>query len=51
MMCVKATCRACEGTGYNMDFGNPTSIFCPTCKGVGVLILTPDNWDIEIENK
>lgn len=48
MIHVKATCRTCEGTGYSMDFGTPSSLFCKDCKGAGVLTLTAENWDIEL---
>ena len=48
MIHVKATCKTCEGTGYSMDFGTPSSLFCKDCKGAGVLILTADDWDIEL---
>ena len=50
MIHVKATCRSCEGTGYSLDSSNPSSLFCKNCKGEGVLILTAENWDIELGN-
>ena len=51
MIQIKATCKACEGTGYSMDFDTCPSLFCNNCEGHGVLILTADNWDIELERK
>ena len=51
MIQLKATCRQCEGTGYSLDFCNTHTLFCPNCKGIGVLILTAENWDIELEQR
>ena len=48
MIRVKATCRVCDGTGYSEDFSNARTSFCRNCKGMGVLILTAENWDIEL---
>lgn len=49
MIQVKATCNACGGTGYNSDHDAASALFCPDCDGKGVLILTSEKWDIELE--
>lgn len=46
MMQLKATCKACEGTGYNIL---DVTTLCSVCNGNGVLILTGEQWDMELE--
>ena len=46
MIRLKATCKACEGTGYAL---NDCPFPCPECGGVGIQILTAEKWDIELE--
>jgi DnaJ-class molecular chaperone len=53
MIQLKATCLRCGGTGYNRldtsasDFLPP--LLCPDCDGKGILVLTSENWDIDLE--
>lgn len=48
MIHLKATCKACKGTGNSI--ASPIS-FCDACNGKGVLILTEEDWDIELEQR
>lgn len=53
MIQVKATCLRCRGTGHNpldssaSEFLPP--LLCPNCEGKGTLVLTSQNWDINLE--
>jgi len=49
MIRVKAICKYCNGVGYAPDGKYDT--LCTHCNGKGILTLTVDDWDIELEQK
>ena len=48
MIQLKATCLRCGGIGFIPD--DPShSLSCPDCEGKGTILLTSQNWDIDLE--